>query len=157
MTVVVLRHAQADPPGGGRPDRQRPLSARGRTQAAALHDHLGPVLAGRPVVARWSSPAVRCQETLAGIGDAEVPVETDEALAEHAPLDLAERLLASAARLADRRAGVVVCATHAPVLASLATGWHERGRLAERDLRWPTAGGFVIAGDVVRRLPPPPG
>lgn len=156
MTVVVLRHAHAEPPDGGRTDLQRPLSARGRVQAAALRDHLAPVLAGRAVVARWSSPAVRCQATLADLADPEVPVETDQALSEDAPLDLARRVLTRATHVADERGGVVVCATHAPVLGSLALGWHEAGRLAERDLAWPTAGGFVLAGATVRPLPPPP-
>jgi len=67
VKLYVVRHAHA---GSRRAwegdDEVRPLSDRGRAQA----DYLAGLLADQPVGAVWSSPAVRCTETVAVIAAA---------------------------------------------------------------------------------------
>ena len=62
VAIYLVRHGHAgdrsDWPGD---DLRRPLSTKGRRQA----DHLAALLDDRPVKAIFSSPAVRCLETVA--------------------------------------------------------------------------------------------
>ena len=61
MTLLLVRHAWAgDRTEWQLDDRLRPLDERGRRQAAALVEALD----GFPVTAIYSSPAVRCTETV---------------------------------------------------------------------------------------------
>jgi 8-oxo-(d)GTP phosphatase len=80
MTLLVVRHADAgrrDHYQGD--DRERPLSAEGRAQAASLVE----LLRGYRPTAILSSPFVRCVETVRPLADAlALPVETTDALAE---------------------------------------------------------------------------
>ncbi len=66
MTVYLVRHGKA----GSRhdwngPDDERPLSKRGRRQAEALVD----LLADRGIVSVFSSPSVRCVQTVEPLAD----------------------------------------------------------------------------------------
>jgi len=66
MALYVVRHGKA----GSRhewkgPDSRRPLSKRGRRQAEALVD----LLAARGPVAVYSSPSVRCLQTVQPLAD----------------------------------------------------------------------------------------
>ena len=62
MTLYLVRHAHAGTRAGwsGADDFERPLSDKGRGQARYLAKHVG----DRPIRKLWSSPAVRCIETL---------------------------------------------------------------------------------------------
>lgn len=111
MTVHLVRHAKA----GSRqrwdgPDDQRPVSKRGEAQSAALAARL----AGQPIEQVFSSPYLRCVQTVeplaARLGTA---VERADGLAEGAPLAEALRLLE---KVGDRT--VVLC-THGDVLGDL--------------------------------------
>lgn len=80
MTLYLVRHAHA---GSRRAwegdDEVRPLSERGQAQA----DHLAAILADAPVTAVWSSPAVRCTETVEGVAaSAGLTVEVEAFLGE---------------------------------------------------------------------------
>ena len=83
MTVLLVRHARA----GRRDrwkgdDRLRPLSKKGKLQAAALPGLLAPWIDVVEPVLR-SSPWLRCLETLAPISHRlGVPISVDEALEE---------------------------------------------------------------------------
>lgn len=108
MPVYLVRHAHA----GSRSswtgdDRDRPLSDKGRRQAAGLAERL----AGHDIARVVSSPYARCVETVEPVAEqAGVPVEHDPALAEGARPDaVVERLAAGAAD------GLVAC-SHGDVI-----------------------------------------
>ncbi|HZQ86124.1 MAG TPA: phosphoglycerate mutase family protein [Acidimicrobiales bacterium] len=114
-TILLVRHARA----GRRDrwvgdDRLRPLSKKGRAQAAALTGLLMPHIGEAPV-RLLSSPWVRCMETLeplaAAIG---ATVEADETLAERMG-DKASDAFASWAT----EGGTVVLCTHGDVVLAL--------------------------------------
>jgi broad specificity phosphatase PhoE len=159
VTILLVRHVDAgDRARWPDDDRRRPLTRKGRRQAQLL----GPHLAGWTVDRVVSSPYTRCVQTVeplaASLG---LPVETDEALAEGAPLDLVHRLL--------RRpgGGHVVCCTHGDVLAAVLTDLADRGRLNGVVARWPKGSTWVLddrlwgtrptrSSDVeIHYLPPP--
>lgn len=67
MTLYLVRHAHA----GSRADwsgtdDQRPLSDKGRAQASHLADAVG----DQPIRRFWSSPAIRCVQTLEPLAEA---------------------------------------------------------------------------------------
>lgn len=68
MTLYLVRHAHAGSRAGwaGADDMQRPLSDKGRSQAR----HFADAVADRPIRKLWSSPAVRCVQTLEPLADA---------------------------------------------------------------------------------------
>ncbi len=115
MTVPLLlvRHAYAgDRKKWEGSDDRRPLTGKGRREAAALVD----VLAGFPVERIVSSWYVRCLETVVHVAcDRRLPVEVDPALAEgSAPDDILA--------LTRRSAGTVaVLCTHGDVIENLFT------------------------------------
>lgn len=82
MTIYLVRHAHA----GSRsrwagPDSERPLSDKGRRQAAAITLEL----AEAGIIRVLSSEAVRCQQTVAGLAaERGIKVEGHPALAEGA-------------------------------------------------------------------------
>jgi 8-oxo-(d)GTP phosphatase len=122
--VLLVRHAKAGSRGEwDGPDHRRPLSKKGKAQAARLAGQLG----GRGVTRILSSPYTRCVQTVEplaarlGLG-----VEESDALAEGAAEEDVAGLLAS---LAGETA--VLC-THGDVIPTLLD------RLARRDgLRLP--------------------
>jgi 8-oxo-(d)GTP phosphatase len=122
MSLLVVRHADAgrrDHYQGD--DRERPLSAKGRTQAASLVDMLRDY---RPT-AILSSPFVRCVETVQPLADAlALPVETTDALAEGHQSEALELLA--------HRSGVseVFC-THGDVAAAILEALAGRGDPAD--------------------------
>jgi 8-oxo-(d)GTP phosphatase len=87
MSVILLRHASADDRKTWQgDDRLRPLDERGREQALALAERLR----AQGVERVYSSPYVRCTQTVAPLGLEIVP---DERLAEGAPLEATLELL----------------------------------------------------------------
>jgi broad specificity phosphatase PhoE len=87
VSVILLRHASAGDRGAwvGN-DLLRPLDERGRAQAVALRDQLR----AHGVQRVYSSPYVRCMQTVAPLGLEIVP---DDRLAEGAPLGATLALL----------------------------------------------------------------
>lgn len=72
-TLLLLRHAQAADIAPGCGDAERPLTERGKTQAASVGDTIR--AAGLTVDHVLCSPATRTQETLEGLGlDASVEI-----------------------------------------------------------------------------------
>jgi 8-oxo-(d)GTP phosphatase len=172
--VLLVRHAWAGERGAVPDDRTRPLDARGRRQAAALHDHLdaGLQMRGHPPLGDHdgsllvSSPLVRCTATLAPLASAlGLRLATDDRLAElEVPLSsrdgwpdaayLGARALAAldeaAARTRDT--GALVLCAHGEILPALV------GCLAGRDelvtpvpvdltsKRLPKGGTWLLAG-----------
>ena len=149
LTSYIVRHAKA----GSRerwtaPDRDRPLSAPGRLQAAALARLLAP--ATRAVM---SSPYIRCVETVAPLAEAAgLRIEEDDRLAEGADPEWAMDRLSSVP-------GSVLC-THGDVMASIVTSLAGARVPMLGGMQWAKAGTWafdVSLGRIVggRYLPPP--
>jgi phosphohistidine phosphatase SixA len=148
-TSFLVRHAKA----GSRerwtaPDRDRPLTAAGRLQAAALVRLLGP--ATRAVT---SSPYVRCVETVAPLAEAlGLHVQEEERLAEGADPAWALAELAAAP-------GSVLC-THGDVMASIVMSLADARVPMTGGMQWAKSGtwAFDVSGGRIARgryLPPP--
>jgi broad specificity phosphatase PhoE len=119
VTVYLVRHAKA----GSRKawagdDELRPLSKAGNAQARALAKRL----AGDGITRVFSSPYVRCRQTVEPLAEGRgVPAEPSEALREGASLP-------DSLRLVEKVAGenAVLC-THGDVLGNLLMHFAELG------------------------------
>ncbi|MCX6509754.1 MAG: phosphoglycerate mutase family protein [Actinobacteria bacterium] len=91
MTIFLIRHAHAGKRSEwASDDRSRPLSDRGIKQSEALTSVVGDIVVGRII----SSPFVRCMQTVQPLGTKfDVAVETSDAFAEGADVEIAYRLL----------------------------------------------------------------
>lgn len=91
VNVYLIRHAHAgDRARWNGPDADRPLSAKGRDEAADIAD----ALEGQPITRVLSSPALRCQQTVAGLAARlGLTVEVHDMVREGASLDAARTLL----------------------------------------------------------------
>lgn len=98
-TIELVRHAKAHSRERwwGKPDRERPLTDAGLGQAKALARDLR---SGEPIAALYSSPFVRCVQSLEPLAKAiGLPIVADEGLAEVTalpPLDGGDGWVASA-------------------------------------------------------------
>lgn len=144
-TAYLVRHAKA----GSRADwteedRLRPLSKVGLRQANGL------VKAFRGLEIRRviSSPYVRCVQTVRPLAlDRGLPVETSDALAEGAPLDLALSLLEETAHTES-----VLC-THGDMVPAVVLHQAERGAELLGEREWKKGSVWVLErrdGEVVR-------
>jgi 8-oxo-dGTP diphosphatase len=152
MTVHLVRHARA----GSRSrwsgdDSLRPLSKVGRAQAEGIAERLG----SEPIELVVSSPFTRCVDTVVPLAERlGVAVETDDALAEGAPLTQALRLFE---KVQDRE--VVLC-THGDVMESLLDHFGRQGvKLRDHRMEKGSIWTFEIAGGQVvkARYSRPPG
>ena len=108
LSIYLVRHGKAGhrETWAGDDDTQRPLTKAGRRQAEALADRL----ADAGVKTLWSSPYVRCVQTLEPLAERlGLPIETDDRLAEGAPVEDTLELIREAGD------GAVLC-THGDVL-----------------------------------------
>ena len=155
MTLYLVRHAKAgDRSRWVGDDRERPLTAKGEAQAAALAERLAPLCTGDLV----SSPYLRCVQTIeqlaAAVGR---PVRTDERLAEDTGFAGA---LALIEELPD---GSVLC-SHGDVIPDTIAALERRGCRIDGAPDWRKASVWVLTtersgGDVVvtnaHAWPPP--
>jgi broad specificity phosphatase PhoE len=141
VTVLVVRHGKAgDRERWTGPDRDRPLSKRGRAQAAALALRL-PQVADGPITRILSSSFVRCRQTVEPLAAAVgLAVKDDEALAEGEPLAATLALLAMLARQGP---GTAVLCSHGDVIGNLVMWLAERGLVAG-DLRCTKGSTWII-------------
>jgi 8-oxo-dGTP diphosphatase len=156
VPVLLVRHARA----GNRnrwngDDRLRPLTERGRQQAAALVGALDEVVrASRRPVEVVSSPWVRCVETVTPLAQAlGADIVTNDDLGEgRGPAAI--KLVMS---LAETTA--VLC-THGDVVGEVLDALHHQGVDLGRSPVWPKASAWVLQarGGVFRsaRYIPPP-
>ena len=152
MTVLLVRHADAgDRHAFGGPDEERPLSSRGRAQAAGLVAIVRPFA---PVALR-SSPAVRCRETLEPVADAlGLDVIDDGALAEGAGAVWAHAL-------DGPPADTVVLCSHGDVIPDVLGALHRRGLGVPTPVACEKASTWVLHTDgrtwsTAHYLAPPP-
>ncbi|MQY05489.1 SixA phosphatase family protein [Actinomadura macrotermitis] len=132
-TLIVLRHAKAAA-GIGLADFDRPLTERGRTDAAATGDRLRD--RGLLPDAVLCSPALRTRQTLEGLalGDG-VPVEFEQGIYDNDPAVLADLV-----RLTGDEARTLLLVGHNPAVHQLV---HDlAGDAAPRE--FPTCAAAVI-------------
>ena len=146
MSVYVVRHGKA----GHRSDwdgddRERPLTTAGLRQAAALADRL----AVEEVKTLWSSPYVRCVQTLAPLADRiGLLIASDDRLAEGAsPGDTIELIR-------EAGDGAVLC-THGDVLTDTINTLLRRGTELTTSPEWRKGSLWVLDDSSVAAEPPP--
>lgn len=150
--LYVVRHADAGTRGrDDGPDELRPLSERGRRQAAGLVAQLADVGITRLV----ASPFLRCVQTLEPLGERlGVTVEVDGRLAEGTGF-------AGALAVADelRDAPAAIC-SHGDVIPDVLEALLRRGLKVKDEPRWQKASTWILTRDgdgfsKGRYLPPP--
>lgn len=144
-TVHVIRHAKAkNRLEWTEPDAVRPLTKRGRREAAALAERFRAEPPDRLV----SSPFRRCIETLDPLArELDLAIETTELLAEGADGARALELLLSVSRT-----GSLACCTHGDVLYELMGVVAASGVIVDAPLDTPVASTWsldVVDGRVV--------
>lgn len=154
MRLHVVRHAAAGSRVGWRGcDPDRPLSGKGRRQAAGIAE----MLAAAGIARLVSSPYVRCVQTLEPLAAAlSLAVETDGRLAEgaggEAALELASELGAG---------GHAVVCSHGDVIPEMLHHLRGNGTRFTQPLLWPKGSTWVLTGNGGRwtraRYVPPPG
>jgi 8-oxo-dGTP diphosphatase len=139
-TVHVIRHAKAkNRLKWTEPDEGRPLTKRGRREAAGLADRLRAEQLERLV----SSPFRRCLETLDPLArELDLPIETTDDLAEGADGARALELLLSLSR-----AGSLACCTHGDVLYDLMNVVAASGVTPSGPLEAPVASTWTLEVD----------
>lgn len=163
-TIELVRHADAQSREGwgDRPDRDRPLTEGGRSRAEALALS---ILAEGPVDACFSSPTLRCRQTLEpliaatggsiadeeALGEAATVPSTDHGNAWVASAWLGGRALAFVDRVAgepgDRR---VVACSHGDVVPALLAVIAGRDGLLLPDVRLEKGGRISLRFDATR-------
>ena len=118
--IYVVRHAEAgDRKKWEGPDEARPLSAGGRRQAKRLVESF----ATQPFAQLFSSPFVRCVQTLEPLADVrELTIEPLDQLAEGRPWEFLEKLI-----LESEVAGPTAICVHGDSFRALMTDLIERG------------------------------
>jgi 8-oxo-dGTP diphosphatase len=147
LTRYVVRHAKAGhrETWDGDDDTKRPLTKSGVRQARALADHL----ADAGVTSLWSSPYVRCVQTLEPLAERiGLPIADDERLAEGTPVE------ATLALLDEAGEGAVLC-THGDVLNDVVDALLRRGAVLTTPPDWRKATVWAIDGEKVTVEPPP--
>ena len=135
--VHLIRHAKAKSRlAWEEPDELRPLTKRGRREAAAIAVRLGE----EPLARLVSSPYVRCVRTLEPLAVAlDLPIETTDVLAEGADGDRAAELMLSLA--GD---GSIACCTHGDVLFDIVDVVAESGVALDAPRAAPVASTWVL-------------
>jgi 8-oxo-dGTP diphosphatase len=147
VSILLLRHVHAGDRDTWRgDDTKRPVSQRGRRQAAALVERF----ADRPIVAVLTSPYVRCIQSVEPLAAARgLEVEEVDDLAEGNPPDLVRRFLRRQHERARGLGGEVVLCSHGDVIGDTVQGLAARGADLGGPARWPKASTGVL-------LDPPP-
>jgi 8-oxo-dGTP diphosphatase len=154
VSIFLVRHAKA---GSRRDwdddDRLRPLNKSGRRQAAMLAERLR----REPITGLWSSPYLRCTETLAPLGRRlDLPVVGEPRLGEGSSFESTLELLGE---VGD---GAVLC-SHGDVIPDLVQALARRGTEVLTPPDWRKASIWVLdvpdADGVVATAAaePPPG
>ncbi len=156
MKLHLVRHASAGHRSGwDGPDTERPLTGKGRTQAAGI----AASLADAGITQLVSSPYVRCVQTFDPLADRlGLEVDTDGRLAEGAGGAAA---LGLAAELADDgNGGNVALCSHGDIIPEMLHLLRCDGTRFKEPLAWPKGSTWILTGDgrrwfKARYLPPP--
>jgi phosphohistidine phosphatase SixA len=146
VSVFLVRHAKAGRRAAWNGDDwERPLSTAGHLQAAAIADRL----AGEAIKTMWSSPYVRCLQTLEPLADrVGLPIAADDRLAEGARPDDTLELI----RVAGD--GAVFC-THGDVLTDVMNALVHEGTELTTPPEWRKGSIWVLDDSTAAAEPPP--
>jgi 8-oxo-dGTP diphosphatase len=146
VTAFLVRHAKAGHRAGwDGDDFDRPLTVAGRRQAEAIADRL----TDAGVKALWSSPYVRCVQTLEPLADrVTLQIGTDDRLAEGARVDDTIELIQ------DAGDGAVFC-THGDVLTDVVNALLRRGTELTTEPEWRKGSVLVLDDGTLAAEPPP--
>jgi 8-oxo-dGTP diphosphatase len=146
VTAFLVRHAKAGHRAGwDGDDFDRPLTVAGRRQAEAIADRL----TDAGVKALWSSPYVRCVQTLEPLADrVGLQIGTDDRLAEGARVDDTIELIQ------DAGDGAVFC-THGDVLTDVVNALLRRGTELTTEPEWRKGSVLVLDDGTLAAEPPP--
>jgi 8-oxo-dGTP diphosphatase len=148
LSIYLVRHAKAGhrETWAGDDDTQRPLTKAGRLQTAALADRL----ADAGVKTLWSSPYVRCVETLEPLAERlGLTIETDERLAEGTNVQDTLELIREAGD------GAVLC-THGDVYTDVINALARRGTRLTTPPEWRKGSLWILDGDLKEATAEPP-
>jgi 8-oxo-dGTP diphosphatase len=146
VSAFLVRHAKAGHRSGwSGDDWERPLTNGGHLQAAAIADRL----AGEGLKSLWSSPYVRCVQTLEPLADRiGLPIAADDRLAEGARFDDTLDLIRGAGD------GAVFC-THGDVLTDVMNALVRRGTELTTTPEWRKGAVWVLDDGTAAAEPPP--
>jgi 8-oxo-dGTP diphosphatase len=146
VSVYVVRHAQAGHRSNWNgDDRERPLTPAGQGQAVAIAGRL----AAEDLTSLWSSPFVRCVQTLEPLAERTgLSIVADDRLAEGTPLEATLDLIAHAGE------GAVLC-THGDVLTDAMNALLRRGTELTTAPEWRKGAIWVLNGSTAHAEPPP--
>ena len=148
MSVYVVRHGKAGhrETWAGDDDTQRPLTKAGRRQAEALADRL----TDAGVKTLWSSPYVRCVETLEPLAERlGLTIETDERLAEGVDFEHTLDLIREAGD------GAVHC-THGDMFTDVINALARRGTELTTPPEWRKGSLWILDEDLKEATAEPP-
>jgi phosphohistidine phosphatase SixA len=146
VSTYLVRHAKAGHRAGwSGDDWERPLTNAGHLQAAAIADRL----AGEALKSLWSSPYVRCVQTLEPLADRTgLQIATDDRLAEGARFDDTLELILGTGD------GAVFC-THGDVLTDVMNALVHRGTELTTAPEWRKGAVWVLDDRTAAAEPPP--
>jgi len=151
MSLYLVRHAKAGSRGDWKgDDRERPLSTAGRLQADGITVLLGHL----PISKIWSSPYVRCVQTVEPLAEKlGLKVKITEALAEGLVFD-------DAVELVDAVPNHTVLCSHGDVIPAVIDALMARGLVIKGEPDWRKGATWVLdrkKGEwaKARAIPPP--
>ncbi len=134
--VILVRHANAGVRSKWQgPDKKRPLTEKGATQAQGV----AAILARHPITEIWSSPALRCSQTVEPTAaDLGLQIQVSKALKEYTPLAEIHDFLASIGP------GSVVISSHKDWIGPLIQDVYSKGAHLRGIRKWPKASVWIL-------------
>lgn len=134
--VYLMRHGNAGIRSKWNgPDKKRPLTERGQQQALGMAE----ILARHPVTEVWSSPAIRCVQSVSTIADnTDSVVETSKALKEFTELDKIYKFLGNLGP------GSIVVSSHKDWIGPLIKDLDSKKVPLRGSRKWPKASIWVL-------------
>jgi len=134
--VYLVRHGNSGVRSKWKgPDKKRPLTAQGHLQSAAIAD----IMARHPITQVWSSPALRCVQTVEPIAaNLAAKVGTTEMLADSVDINTIYEYLSTLG------AGAVVLGVHKDWVAPLLKDLDRRGVPVRGSRRWPKGSIWIL-------------
>lgn len=134
--VYLVRHGNAGIRSKWKgPDKHRPLTELGRQQSLGVAE----MLARHPITEVWSSPAIRCVESVAPVADnTDLEVQTSKALKEFADLDKIYKFLGKIGP------GSVVVSSHKDWIGPLLKDLDSKKVKLRGSRKWPKASIWIL-------------
>lgn len=134
--VYLVRHGNAGVRSKWKgPDKKRPLTEKGQQQSLGVAE----ILARHPITEVWSSPALRCFETVAPVADnLGMEVQTTKLLKEFTDLDVIREYLAGVGP------GSIVLSSHKDWIGPLLKDLSARGAKLRGTRKWPKASVWIL-------------